>query len=351
MSHRILAVGEWGPGLALLAPLLDAGCQVTVAIRARAAVAAASEPAPCLLLVALPPRTSDALTPAVLGLGQVPWLAWNRHDHPAAALAAYDAGAMAVLPGALPPSVLLRAIERGTLRGHDLETGAPLPKTRHCRPGESIALEAAEVLEVHDGVVALVTVGHDQAEVLLGLCGPGRTLVGGQDSAGSLRLRAWTDATVSVLPWAAALADPSLPQRLVGRLRETEAWAAARARPYLEDRLLGILALLAEQFGVPDGDGTLLDVRLTHADLAAAVGATRTTVTRLLGDLRHRGRIRPVRLGRETRLCLVGWASDGDRSASSAVSSDRPPAPRPHDHWGRPLPAVGTRSPRRGLPR
>jgi cAMP-binding proteins - catabolite gene activator and regulatory subunit of cAMP-dependent protein kinases len=36
-------------------------------------------------------------------------------------------------------------------------------------------------------------------------------------------------------------------------------------------------------------DGTRLNVRLTHQDIAAAIGTTRVTVTRLLGKLKHQG--------------------------------------------------------------
>jgi hypothetical protein len=310
MSHRILAVGDWAADLALLAPLLDAGYQVTVAAQGRAGSAAADS-APCLLLVALAPGAIPGLTPTTLGLGSVPWLAWNRDDNAAAALAAYHAGATAVLPRALPPTVLLRTVGRGAARGHAEQTGTSPTQPRRCSRGEPIALDSDDVLEVHAGIVALMARGSHQAPVLLGLCGAGRTVLGGQDPTRGIRLHAWTEATVQVRPWVAMLADPALPNRLRGQLREAEAWAAVQARPYLEDRLLGVLGLLAEQFGVAGAGGVLVDVRLTHADLAAATGTTRTTVTRILGDLRRRSLLRSVRAGRETRFCLLGRPDDG----------------------------------------
>ena len=87
------------------------------------------------------------------------------------------------------------------------------------------------------------------------------------------------------------------------RLQQLEAWAAMQARPHLDQRVLGLLSLLAEQFGRPHPQGTLIDVRITHAQLAAAAGATRTTITRTLGDLRTRGLLATVGSGEAQRLC------------------------------------------------
>ena len=77
-----------------------------------------------------------------------------------------------------------------------------------------------------------------------------------------------------------------------------------QARPYLDQRVLGILSLLAEQFGISHPNGTLIDLRLTHAQLAVAVGATRTTITRVLGELRAAGKLSADGSGRAERFVL-----------------------------------------------
>jgi len=51
------------------------------------------------------------------------------------------------------------------------------------------------------------------------------------------------------------------------------------------DRVINLLLDLAEQYGQPSEDGVLLSIRLSHQDLASIVGATRETVTTLLGEL------------------------------------------------------------------
>ena len=65
-----------------------------------------------------------------------------------------------------------------------------------------------------------------------------------------------------------------------------------------------MLSVLAEQFGCPYQRGVLIDVRLTHDQLASATAATRATVTRALGQLRRRGAIWTVNSRAGRRLCL-----------------------------------------------
>lgn len=56
-----------------------------------------------------------------------------------------------------------------------------------------------------------------------------------------------------------------------------------------EVRLANLLPLLAQKFGVPEGQDTVIDLRLTHQDIAAMVASTRESVTKVLNELRGRG--------------------------------------------------------------
>jgi len=51
------------------------------------------------------------------------------------------------------------------------------------------------------------------------------------------------------------------------------------------ERIEQLLNRLAQDFGIESDEGTLIDIRLTHADLARLVGTTRETVTLTLGKL------------------------------------------------------------------
>jgi CRP/FNR family transcriptional regulator, cyclic AMP receptor protein len=69
----------------------------------------------------------------------------------------------------------------------------------------------------------------------------------------------------------------------------------------LRQRLAGALLELAEKFGVRDSRGTLLTIKLTHADLAELVGASRQRTTEQLNDFERERVI--IRDGR--RLVIV----------------------------------------------
>lgn len=58
-----------------------------------------------------------------------------------------------------------------------------------------------------------------------------------------------------------------------------------------ESRLANVLPILAEKFGekMEDGRSVMIDLRLTHQDIAAMVASTRESVTKVLNELRNRG--------------------------------------------------------------
>lgn len=63
----------------------------------------------------------------------------------------------------------------------------------------------------------------------------------------------------------------------------------------IRERLIHLLLDLAEQFGRPVDEGIRLRLKLSHQDLANLIGATRETVTAILGRLKLEGSIRNTR--------------------------------------------------------
>lgn len=61
------------------------------------------------------------------------------------------------------------------------------------------------------------------------------------------------------------------------------------------ERVIHLLLDLAEQYGERTADGVLLAVKLSHQDLASTIGATRETVTVVLGELQLEGLIKVAR--------------------------------------------------------
>ena len=58
------------------------------------------------------------------------------------------------------------------------------------------------------------------------------------------------------------------------------------------ERLTHLLAELADQYGNATTEGIELTIRLSHQDMASVIGATRETVTTLLGEMQNEGLVR-----------------------------------------------------------
>lgn len=102
------------------------------------------------------------------------------------------------------------------------------------------------------------------------------------------------------------------------------------------DRLSHLLLELAEQYGNPTADGIELSIKLSHQDLASIIGATRETVTTLLGEMQSEGLLKI----RRQRLLIL----DLRKLASS--SNIIQPALNPE----RTSPAASPLSPRNPIP-
>ena len=76
-------------------------------------------------------------------------------------------------------------------------------------------------------------------------------------------------------------------QGLSSRILQTEMMIETLAHRDMGSRLVSFLLILCRDFGVPTSDGIRVDLKLSHQAIAEAIGSTRVTVTRLLGDLRQ----------------------------------------------------------------
>ncbi len=78
-------------------------------------------------------------------------------------------------------------------------------------------------------------------------------------------------------------------QGLSGRILQTETMIETLTHRDMSSRLVSFLLVLCRDFGVPSDMGITIDLRLSHQAIAEAIGSTRVTITRLLGDLRNSG--------------------------------------------------------------
>ena len=81
-------------------------------------------------------------------------------------------------------------------------------------------------------------------------------------------------------------------QGLSSRILQTETMIETLTHRDMSSRLVSFLLVLCRDFGVPTQKGITIDLKLSHQAIAEAIGSTRVTITRLLGDLRNAGLVK-----------------------------------------------------------
>lgn len=267
-------------------------------------------PAGSFLLVSISDNETH-LFEEVKGSG-VTWAAWC-HGQPDLLARAYTAGALAAFPHETGIDTLSGFIIRQL--GQSGQEGSPENRRwsgtvqRNIRKGDLILLDDDFVLDIEAGIIAKKMIHRDGCEVLLGLYGKNSLILPHPSDDCYIQLVAHSDCVVRVQPLESRQRQEDFTDQLRINLQRTEAWAAMQARPHLDLRVLGILSLLADEFGETTSEGRLLNVRLTHAQLASATGSTRATITRTISDLKKLGKLSSLSTAEGERYCLLTWDS------------------------------------------
>lgn len=147
---------------------------------------------------------------------------------------------------------------------------------------------AQSLWQIKTGYVRRVTWLEDGTIVVLGLWGPndivGKALMPGAEH----QLECVTKVEAIPIPFEAL--DHPL-EIVMAYSSQAEQLLQIRSYKRVEVVLLRFLTWLAQRFGQEIDRGRLIDLRLTHTDIAEAIGSTRVTVTRLLNQLRQQGMI------------------------------------------------------------
>ncbi|MFZ9739805.1 MAG: Crp/Fnr family transcriptional regulator [Prochlorotrichaceae cyanobacterium] len=159
--------------------------------------------------------------------------------------------------------------------------------------GQVIPLQDQEIFVVSRGVVILNTIYPTGEEGLLGFAGPGTPFGYPLSRVDPYQALALSAVDLMALPMAEIERSPALGQDLFRglnrRLQQSEMMLALMGQRRVEDRLRQFLLLLKEDFSQPVAEGHRLTIRLTHQHLANALGSTRVTITRTIGQLRQEG--------------------------------------------------------------
>lgn len=162
--------------------------------------------------------------------------------------------------------------------------------------GEDIPLIPQGVWQIYSGFAQLSQLSSQGGEILLrwmqplsffGICFADTDCYQAKALSG-IYLKRYA---LSEIEKSSELAQLMLTQ-VMRQMQQTEALLAIAGLRRVEERLRELLQLLKQEIGEPLPEGTRLPVRLTHQNIANAIGTTRVTVTRLLGDLQRQGKIK-----------------------------------------------------------
>jgi len=155
---------------------------------------------------------------------------------------------------------------------------------------EHLPLRENSLWQIEAGAVRTYTLTEDGTVIALGFWGLGDTV--GQPLAliQPYETECLTDVRVRAIQFKEY---GHLNQVLLSHLYQTQILLRLRSGQ-IHQRLQQLLDWLADKFGRESEQGQLIQLRLTHQDIADTLGTTRVTVTRLLGQFEQQGRIRSI---------------------------------------------------------
>ncbi len=162
---------------------------------------------------------------------------------------------------------------------------ANLPRTTFTRRS-FLLLRHDSLWLIKTGIVRTMTILEDGTSITLGLWGPGDVVGRVLSKANPYQIECLTPVEADLLP--AARWDEATEAMILHIQRSGELMEILHCRS-AESSLLRLFIWLAKRFGQEVKQGQLINLRLTHQDMAELIGSTRVTVTRLLSDLEKQG--------------------------------------------------------------
>lgn len=149
--------------------------------------------------------------------------------------------------------------------------------------------------KIEAGFVRTFTYLENGTTVALGLWGPGDIVGKSLSKLEPYQMECLTKVEATTLPieeWHYAT------ETLLAHIQQAEELMVIRSYKKVDTMLIKLLAWLSKRFGSEVEKGRLIDMRLTHEDLAEMLGSTRVTITRILGQFEQEGLIDRLSLHR-----------------------------------------------------
>jgi CRP-like cAMP-binding protein len=158
-----------------------------------------------------------------------------------------------------------------------------------------LPLKQNSLWKIESGAVRTLTWLEDGTMVTLGLWGPGEIVGKALSRVEPYQIECLTKVEATPL-----LLDEwhHVTNLLLAHIQQAEELMVIRSYRRVDVMLAKLLIWLARKFGRGVTAGNLIDLRLTHQDIAETLGTTRVTVTRVLGQLEEQGWIERLPLHR-----------------------------------------------------
>jgi CRP-like cAMP-binding protein len=179
---------------------------------------------------------------------------------------------------------------------YSVVTSKASKNTKQIFPRRSFLPEHQSFLwQIESGFVRTYTYLEDGTTVALGLWGTDDIVGSSLSRLQPYQMECLTKVEARIFP----LEEWEQPtQTLLHHIQQAEELMVIRSYKKVDIMLLKLLAWLSTKFGSQVEKGRLIDMRLTHEDLAEILGSTRVTVTRILGQFEQEGMIDRLSLHR-----------------------------------------------------
>jgi len=169
------------------------------------------------------------------------------------------------------------------------------PIRRQFGPRSILPIKPNSLWKIEAGVVKTLTWLEDGTTVTLGLWGPGDIVGKALSKIDSYQVECLTQVEATVFyphEW------NQITELLLAHVQQTEELLLIRSHRKTDVMVIKLLSWLAKKFGQEVKQGHLIDLRLTHQEIAEILGATRVTITRILSQLEQQGIIERLSLHR-----------------------------------------------------
>ncbi len=159
----------------------------------------------------------------------------------------------------------------------------------------TLPLREQYVWRIESGVARAITWLEDGTMIILGLWGPGEKVGKLVAHIDPYQIECIGQVKAVSIP----LTNPQQVTEILSlNLKQIQELTTIRSYRRVDTMVLKLLEWLGNKFGQTTETGQLIDIRLTHQDIAELLGTTRVTITRNLGQLEKEGVIQRLPLHR-----------------------------------------------------